>query len=398
MAKISKKTQLTEMNCSAEQQKMIMNSFGKIRTLFTTDLLGWLAGLFDPNTGGFYYSNSARDNDGFLPDIESTNQVLSILTRSGAIASYDDLPVLLKREITFFVCQKEDRETGFFFHPQWKYERSNTNICRLSRDLQAADTIFRGMNFGTFSKEMLITNATDKINKNEMFVHLSSEASLISYLDEMPLNHETASFIASQINIFNSLGFSDTVCDWLISKQDPDTGLFGDAEDRKAVSAFHGICWFFIACKRYLPNCEKAVFHILKHLSGPSAGTVYYVSACWRSLANIVEICNFDKDKQEKVLKEICENAELPLVNTYNVLLNSKWDDGSFSYHPSGSNSTSQGMPVAVPDAREGDVNATLLAIGILTSIYQAMGIDAIRTPIFTSSDFAYFLEKIKIV
>ena len=34
----------------------------------------WLAGLYDKEIGGFYYSNSVRDNEPFRPDIESTNQ------------------------------------------------------------------------------------------------------------------------------------------------------------------------------------------------------------------------------------------------------------------------------------------------------------------------------------
>ena len=39
-------------------------------------LIRWWAGLYDPEIGGFYYSNSARDNAGFLPDMESTYQIL----------------------------------------------------------------------------------------------------------------------------------------------------------------------------------------------------------------------------------------------------------------------------------------------------------------------------------
>ena len=28
----------------------------------------WAANLYDPATGGFYYSNSARDNEGYAPE------------------------------------------------------------------------------------------------------------------------------------------------------------------------------------------------------------------------------------------------------------------------------------------------------------------------------------------
>ena len=52
-------------------------------TLFKTEQLYWLSDLYDPETGGFYYSNSGRDNIGFLPDLESTGQAFMMLDRAG---------------------------------------------------------------------------------------------------------------------------------------------------------------------------------------------------------------------------------------------------------------------------------------------------------------------------
>ena len=40
-------------------------------------LCEWLANLYDSEQGGFYYSASARDYEGFLPDIESTKQAIT---------------------------------------------------------------------------------------------------------------------------------------------------------------------------------------------------------------------------------------------------------------------------------------------------------------------------------
>ena len=44
----------------------------------------WMANLYDPEVGGFYYSNSARDTEGFLPDLESTVQLLRWTEANGA--------------------------------------------------------------------------------------------------------------------------------------------------------------------------------------------------------------------------------------------------------------------------------------------------------------------------
>ncbi len=397
MANISKKYRSSGEYCTSEQREIIIDLLSRIYGLFTTDMLSWLAGLFDPNTGGFYYSNSGRDNDGFLPDIESTNQVLSILERTGAISSYDDIPLLLKREITFFVCQREDRESGFYFQPGCSYDNSLTHITRLARDLAAASSLADRLSVGRAGGGSM-ANALSLSGQGEILSHLSSPEALLSFLGGLPLNHETTSLLASQIGLIDSAGLKDTLCDFLISRQDPKTGLFGDADDRTSVSAFHGISWIFIASDRYLPGCDKAVAHILKQLSAPTMNTVYYASSCWRSLANIAGICRADKEVYGRVISEICASAEQPLINTYKALSSSLWDDGSFSYYPGGSCHISQGVPVALPGAREGDVNATLLAVDVLNSMYQATGLENVRTPIFKSGDFAHFINKIKIV
>ena len=59
----------------------------------------WLADLYNPGEydedgnplgGGFYYSNSARDTEGYLIDIESTAQTLTFLVSSGMMRGYDN--------------------------------------------------------------------------------------------------------------------------------------------------------------------------------------------------------------------------------------------------------------------------------------------------------------------
>ncbi|MBP3582608.1 MAG: hypothetical protein J6K44_01065, partial [Clostridia bacterium] len=51
--------------------------------LFDERFYLWLADLYEPGVGGFYYSGSARDAEGYLPDIESTVQALTFLDNSG---------------------------------------------------------------------------------------------------------------------------------------------------------------------------------------------------------------------------------------------------------------------------------------------------------------------------
>ena len=70
-------------------------------------------------------------------------------------------------------------------------------------------------------------------------------------------------------------------------------------------------------------------------------------------------------------------------------------DDGSFSYTVACSSSTSQGMPVAIPGTKEGDVNATVICTtGTISNMMNALGYDSI--PLLTPSDFNKYLAVIE--
>jgi hypothetical protein len=104
----------------------------------------WLANLWDPETGGFYYSNSARDNDGFLPDIESTNQALAFLQCNKAFADPNKfLPNEIKKRIVNFTLNLQSEKDGYFYHPQWPQGRENLRSDRYGRDLGSATSIIR---------------------------------------------------------------------------------------------------------------------------------------------------------------------------------------------------------------------------------------------------------------
>ena len=112
-----------------------------------TKMLGWLANLYDPEVGGFYFSNSARDTKGFLPDIESTSQLLGIVVNSKALASKDVLPEEIKHKIVDFAKSLQSREDGYFYHPQWPIGRENLLTERYGRDLGNATSVITGIKF-----------------------------------------------------------------------------------------------------------------------------------------------------------------------------------------------------------------------------------------------------------
>ena len=57
----------------------IAEAITSLKELYDDRVIDFLAGLYDPVTGGIYYSYSAQQTEGYLPDVESTAQTLLAL-------------------------------------------------------------------------------------------------------------------------------------------------------------------------------------------------------------------------------------------------------------------------------------------------------------------------------
>jgi len=103
---------------------------------FDERLYLWLADLYDPKRGGFYCTVAARDSEGYLPDIQSTAQVLAFLDNSGMTRAYGGwqyaLPERISDAIAEFAKGLQSSVDGYIYHPQW--EGMKYTDSRLGRD------------------------------------------------------------------------------------------------------------------------------------------------------------------------------------------------------------------------------------------------------------------------
>ncbi len=154
---------------SEEAKTYAANMIAELKVLYgmyTDDLIEWFANLYEPNIcacdgtnhtkycggAGFYYSNSARDNAGFLPDAETTAQVLGFFKSSGMLNLVDRdvsaaFPEGESEKIVRFIKSLQE-ENGYFIHPQWQNLWDNGTIwpSRISRDLTYSVSVLS--NFG----------------------------------------------------------------------------------------------------------------------------------------------------------------------------------------------------------------------------------------------------------
>ena len=138
--------------------KAFVAAYRDLYTVYDAGMVSWLANLYEPFNchcgectpdeiacygGGFYYSNSARDNAGFYPDIESTAQAAGMLSGLGlGSGSASILSETAKTQIIKFLRECQDKN-GFFYHPQWTKEDTDAHTSRRARDTSNAASLIQ---------------------------------------------------------------------------------------------------------------------------------------------------------------------------------------------------------------------------------------------------------------
>lgn len=341
----------------------VADAVGELFTLFHDGMYKWLAGLYDHEIGGFYYANSSRDNDGFLPDIESTGQALGCLAQLG-IAYTATLPEPMKSKIRDFTLSLQDPDDGYFYHPQWGKE---VNSSRRGRDLDFSLGTLRALGVKPLYPTA-IERITDKdAKKDTVPEYLKSEEAFVKWLTDLdictysyPKGH-TISSICTQIK---AAGLADVCVDFVSKLQRPDTGLWEDNLDYQTANGLLKISTIYPAFGRKFPNATNAVRTEIKvvFMEEPVGGIVDIYNP-WVALDILRR-----NIEQFGTAEELCEVKELLRENAAAMLRKTKEKlqvfykpDGSFSYCPDKSAPYSQGAHASM-GLNEGDVNATALA------------------------------------
>ena len=394
--------------------KAIADAFREHYTLYSEDMPVWLARLYDRKTGGFYYSNSARDNEPFLPDIESTNQALNLMINSGMMKNCSELPASVKERLISFVCGLENPDDGYIYHPQWGKNISNS---RRGRDLMWAcsmeDKLGFKLPYPTANERLRALREAAGEDKEKKAAalpeHLTSKEAFIKYLegfDWINNAYYAGNTIAAQGHQIIAAGLAEICAEYLNKYQNPNTGFWSDKTDlHTGVNGFLKITCFYCDAKLPINMAERAALSAIDCTKSDEIGTtVCHLYNAWYALGNILS--SLRRSGTEEDLKTAERISALILKHAPEAVRAAKMKtaifrkaDGGFSYHRDRSAFKSQEAWVAVENTPESDVNATVLSTSGLTSnIYQALGVPAeIRVPIYTYHDLDNFLQALDI-
>lgn len=438
----------------------------QLYSLYTDGVVLWLANLYEPSicvcnglygleeceghalcgTAAFYYSNSARDTLGFLPDVETTFQALGFLNSTGMSRLSGGYQYMLdediKDKIAAFVLNLQDEETGYFRHPQWP----NAGTSRLSRDLSWAMNILSAFGLRQYYTTPTGVQGTGKPSasslKSKLGTSVASLVSSVSAVDSTPLGNlkDRESFEAYLATFDLSTGsygagntlvsltpqimardsqlknegadysLMDIMIDWLNEHQSSVTGYWdtrvkGDKgyTEYIGVNGLMKISGIYNYAKIPVPNAEAAINSAIKTITAEEKVTAAVdVYNPWHALTvlfNNLKDYGDENDAElvEKKCAELYANASKNLLATREKIADFQKEDGSFSYTPRASSSTSQGCAAAVPNTNEGDVNGTILSCsGLLDYVYSGMCLRDVKVPIFGESYRLLFMNELR--
>ena len=440
------------------------------RKAYSGDMVEWLANLYEPRVcvcdnyvngirvclhptdengkdlcanGGFYYSNSARNTVGFLPDVESTYQALLFMEMTGMLDEFGGnfggfIDGQIRADIVAFTKGLQNPD-GYFYHPQWSIEDSRAHWSRVTRDLMWAETILGrfgetpyydtpdGSMSGVGSRPTpsaklltarlsessvaLVSKVVSAASTN-LPDHLRSPEALKEYLSQWQMDvfasgYTAANDLASQAGLLveadRQLGgtLKPVLFEFLEEKKNPENGLWRPEVDYDGINALFKALMVYSAFDVYFTYADKAAESVFSLLASDEIpGHVCGVYNAWYNVAgliNNIRSCYPSAERDEiadSILARARELAPEALRHTITKTLLFRREDSSFSYFADHTSETSQGMPVCT-GVLEGDINASIICSGgLLDHISQALALEL--PSVFGTYELAVFMDIIE--
>ncbi|MBQ8322022.1 MAG: hypothetical protein IJX92_06630 [Clostridia bacterium] len=360
----------------------------------------WLASLYDPKIGGFYFSRSGRDTEGFLPDIESTVQALNCAQNNGLTYGKPSREVYsdnIKAALVKFAQSLQDSENGYFYHPQWG---RNINTPRRGRDLGWSTKLFNMFDAKPLYPTPLVKNEDGK-KSAYLPEYLQSIDAFKKYLSEFNLAEKSywiGNMLQSQASQIRAAGdeFVRELFSWLKAHQRADNGLWQEVVNYDSVNGLMKLSLIYSALSEPIPNAiqglQSAITAALSDQEIVFCCQFYNPFSTINSILS--NIAKFDsKTKADDLRAQIIAKAPAIIKRTREKVSLCRLPDGSFAYNPyyyERKSYRSQMAPVSLGLKDDADVNGACICLsGAVGNMCQALGIGKI--PAFCDEDANLF-------
>ena len=327
--------------------------------------------LYDPKTGGFYYSISSRDCEGMTPFSEGTRFSIEAL-RYGGIT----FPDWWKEKCGNWIRGHQDESDGFFYEDLWG---KITFGPRLYRDLTYSVDILTAY-CDMQPKYML---PADRVKGGDVSStipeRLSSKEKMLEYLDGLDWSYKgiwsTGQKLTNEQSLMKATGLWDMVYEYILARQNPETGLWGDGFGWMNTNGTMKLSGFFDK-EHPFPNFELALDSIVKLYTGDEPPT----SATWIWNPFVaMSRAFYSLGEKGDALRPLLYDKGADIVNcAVDNALKLQRADGGFASSPVRGAARQQGFLFGYGLKDESDLDGTLIAGPRLrNTIHSTFGIKA---------------------
>ncbi len=339
----------------------VMAVLAEIDHLFK-DFFNWVAGQYDPVSGGFYYARSSREDASFQADIESTGQAMNIIKDSGLL---DGMPDDFRRKAIKFFQERQDPITGHFLDPH--------NEMRTIERLRVRGTNYSVSALNTLGGAPLypLPGATEDTGAG-VPEFMADPQTYRTWMESLNWGHPwgAGDAIAETTLYLNHMSaekreqFLREAFDFIETTQDKTTGLWGSAPLYNRVSGAFKIAMFYNRIGGSIPNPELIYESTLQCLRNEVANHFCFVR-------NPVDLLlSLKKDIPERIRADILEILRITERNMAVFLR----PDGAFSVWPDRSNPAPNRVTLGL-GKDEADMNASTQGVTIRNGLYKLVGL-----------------------
>ena len=398
-----------------------------LNSLRTHESAAWLGSLYDPESGGWYISRSARETEGFGPDIESTFYALSLVGYTGMAEMFDGedymekfthaypKDVLDKVGKWLYNLQDED---GYFYVPQWpkKYIEENGKQIRITRDVGTAKRVLRALgitpkysdsNSGSGTKSALLTQYDSVENFREYLAGFDKELETATDTERAWKFYLWGSYFQSTLNLMND-EMKKMMVEFFNKHQNPKNGVWSEELYYNSTNAIHKICSVYNsvgAPMNYIDEMIDSTLEILnwnvEERPTDSCCAIYNVWSVFPYLySNIRKCAEGTPEEREAKCEEkkalVYDGAAKAINTTYHQIKELFLEGGEVSVSRGRSYSSVYGCPAAL-GIKEGDIGGYLLgAYDVEQYVFLALELGDYTIPLFTEKDRIAFMKAVK--
>jgi len=440
-----------------EYSENIVRELKNLYDFYGEDMIPWLANLYEPAIGGWYHSNSARDDTSgfsigtkrvpYLPDIENTYVALTLVSATGMAEMFGDswvaaMPDWLLEDVGNWVQGLQNPDT-FFYHPQWpkEYIEAGSRQSRITRDRGSAKELLRLIGVpvkytsynpseSALADRLFCDSTAVAVSKvvataGNMLWQYESVENFAKYIEQLeaevaPMNDSSRAWQFYYYgNLFQSTTnyikadttgqMKEMTINFFNKYQNTETGVWSAGLYYDSANGIHKIASVFNSLGAELNYVDKMVNSVVDILmfdpvTRPAGGgvNIYNTWSCFPYIYANIRNCSSGTNAEKEARCEEIKNLVYSLAadairNSYEHIKGMKQEDGSFGYNRYGSSSHAQGCPAAVPGSREGDVNGNALCTyDIVHYITLALELELVEIPMFTEEDRITFIRIIE--